>query len=439
MKKKRSMINNSFLKYSAYVISLGGFLFGYDTGVINGALAFMSKPGELNLTPGLQGVVSSSLILGACLGALGCGNIADRFGRKRTLRWIAALFTISTFFCAISMNFAFMAVFRFILGLAVGAASSLSPMYLAEISPEKVRTINVNKNAIFIVLGQLAAFCVNAILGNIWGSWGPIWRVMIVSASVPAIILWINSFHIGGSPHWLLLKKRFKHARSLFSKLGFSKEVSADFENNSRKSSNKQEILAWKKIFKTPSLIYLLISGIIIALIQQFSGVNTVMYYGTILLEKVGMGQGGSLYANVLIGLVSVIASIFGTRLIAKYDHHRMLLIGLSGNITFLALLAFVMHLNFFNQTITSLLVLILLTLFLASHQGIVSPVTWLIMSEMFPTIVKARFMSIATATTWITNFLISLVFPLLVAGLGVAMSFLIFAISNGVSVLLSI
>ncbi|WP_143795347.1 MFS transporter, partial [Oenococcus oeni] len=146
-----------------------------------------------------------------------------------------------------------------------------------------------------------------------------------------------------------------------------------------------------------------------------------VMYYGTILLEKVGMGQGGSLYANVLIGLVSVIASIFGTRLIAKYDHHRMLLIGLSGNITFLALLAFVMHLNFFNQTITSLLVLILLTLFLASHQGIISPVTWLIMSEMFPTIVKARFMSIATATTWITNFLISLVFPLLVAGLGVA------------------
>ncbi|MDN6901082.1 sugar porter family MFS transporter [Oenococcus sicerae] len=439
MTAKGSRISNSFLKYSVYVISLGGFLFGYDTGVINGALAFMSKPSELNLTPGLQGIVSSSLILGACLGALGCGHIADRFGRKRTLRWIAALFTISTICCALSVNFIFMTVFRFILGLAVGAASSLSPMYLAEISPEPVRTINVNKNAIFIVLGQLAAFCVNAVLGNIWGNWGPIWRVMIISASIPAIILWLNSFHIGGSPHWLLLKNRFKRARHLFSRLGFSKEVSDNFEKNSKSSDDASNHLAWQQIFKSRSLIYLLVSGVIVALIQQISGVNTVMYYGTILLEKVGMGQGGSLYANILIGIVSVIASIFGTKLIAKYNHHRMLLIGLSGNILFLALLALAMHLNIFSQTITSLLVLILLTLFLASHQGIVSPVTWLIMSEMFPTIVKARFMSIATATTWITNFVISLIFPLLIANIGVSLSFFVFALSNGVSVLLSV
>lgn len=205
--KKESKINNSFLKYSTYVISLGGFLFGYDTGVINGALAFMSKPDQLDLSAGLQGVVSSSLVLGACLGALGCGRIADKFGRKKTLRWIAALFTISTILCALAMNFLCMAAFRFVLGIAVGAASSLSPMYLSEISPAPVRTDNVNKNAIFIVLGQLTAFSVNAILGNAWGSWSPIWRVMVVSASIPAIILWINSFHIGGSPRWLVLKK----------------------------------------------------------------------------------------------------------------------------------------------------------------------------------------------------------------------------------------
>ncbi len=169
MEPKKSKFNNSFLKYSTYIISIGGFLFGYDTGVINGALAFMSKPDQLNLTPGLQGVVSSSLVLGAFFGALGCGRIADKFGRKQTLRWIAALFTSSTILCALSMNFLFMSFFRFALGLSVGAASSLSPMYLAEISPEPVRTINVNKNAIFIVLGQLSAFCMNAFLGNIAG------------------------------------------------------------------------------------------------------------------------------------------------------------------------------------------------------------------------------------------------------------------------------
>ncbi|WP_143808719.1 MFS transporter, partial [Oenococcus oeni] len=116
-------------------------------------------------------------------------------------------------------------------------------------------------------------------------------------------------------------------------------------------------------------------------------------YYGTILMEKVGMGQSGSLYANILIGLVSFVASIFGTRLIARFDHHRMLLIGLFGNILFLALLGLVLRLSLFTQTITNALVLIFLALFLASHQGIVSPVTWLIMSEMFPGKIKARFM----------------------------------------------
>ncbi|WP_143804757.1 MFS transporter, partial [Oenococcus oeni] len=169
--------------------------------------------------------------------------------------------------------------------------------YLAEISPEPVRTINVNKNAIFIVLGQLSAFCMNAFLGNIWGNWNPIWRIMIVSASIPAIILWINSFHIVGSPHWLLLKKRFKKARKLFSKLGFEKSTFDGIEQESKTKSKKDDDISWKSILKKPSLVYLLISGILIALIQQISGVNTVMYYGTILMEKVGMGQSGSLYA----------------------------------------------------------------------------------------------------------------------------------------------
>ncbi len=437
--KKESKINNSFLKYSTYVISLGGFLFGYDTGVINGALAFMSKPDQLDLSAGLQGVVSSSLVLGACLGALGCGRIADKFGRKKTLRWIAALFTVSTILCTLAMNFLFMAVFRFVLGIAVGAASSLSPMYLSEISPAPVRTDNVNKNAIFIVLGQLTAFSVNAILGNAWGSWSPIWRIMVVSASIPAIVLWVNSFHIGGSPRWLVLKKQFKKAGKLFARLGFKNSSISSIDKDSANSTNSETSLSWREVVKSPSLLYLLIAGVLVALIQQISGVNTVMYYGTILLEKVGMGQGGSLYANVLIGLVSVIASIFGTRLIARYNTHRMLLIGLLGNIFFLILLAWVLNLSLFSQLVKNILVLLFLALFLASHQGIVSPVTWLIMSEMFPGAVKARFMSIATATTWLTNFTISLIFPIMIAAFGTSVVFFIFAGTNAISVLISV
>jgi predicted MFS family arabinose efflux permease len=163
------------------------------------------------------------------------------------------------------------------------------------------------------------------------------------------------------------------------------------------------------------------------------------MYYGTILLERVGMGQGGSLYANILIGFVSVIASIFGTRMIENTDHHRILVIGLIGNAFFLTLLGLTMRVDVFSQSITNILVLINLTLFLANHQGIVSPVTWLILAEMFPTKVKAQFMSVATATTWITNFIISLIYPQLIASLGVTLVFFVFAATNCLSIVLAI
>ena len=437
--KTNKKVKLNFLNYWVDVISLGGFLFGYDTGVINGALAFMSRSDQLNLTPSLQGIVSSSLVIGACIGALGCGKVADKFGRKKTLRLIAIIFTVATVLCAAAVNFWSMSIFRFVLGIAVGAASSLSPMYLAEISPDNLRSANVNKNAIFIVLGQLCAFVVNAILGNIWSDWGPIWRVMVLSAAVPSVILWINSFHISGSPQWLLFKRRFNRARQLFRRLGF-KNTNSLIKNETEaiEKSDDQEF-SWSRALQNKKLLYLLITGIVIALIQQISGVNTVMYYGTILLEKVGMGEGGSLYANILIGVVSVIASIFGTRMIEKTNHHRILIIGLIGNVVFLALLGAIMKSTMFSQTVTNALVLIALTLFLANHQGIVSPVTWLLLAEMFPGKVKAQFMSVATATTWITNFFISLIYPQLIAWLGTAVVFFVFALTNGISIVLSI
>lgn len=437
--KTNKKVKLNFLNYCVYVISLEGFLFGYDTGVINGALAFMSRSDQLNLTPSLQGIVSSSLVIGACIGALGCGKVADKFGRKKTLRLIAIIFTVATVLCAAAINFWSMSIFRFVLGIAVGAASSLSPMYLAEISPDNLRSANVNKNAIFIVLGQLCAFVVNAILGNIWSDWGPIWRVMVLSAAVPSVILWINSFHISGSPQWLLFKRRFNRARQLFRRLGF-KNTNSLIKNETEaiEKSDDQEF-SWSRALQNKKLLYLLITGIVIALIQQISGVNTVMYYGTILLEKVGMGEGGSLYANILIGVVSVIASIFGTRMIEKTNHHRILIIGLIGNVVFLALLGAIMKSTMFSQTVTNALVLIALTLFLANHQGIVSPVTWLLLAEMFPGKVKSQFMSVATATTWITNFFISLIYPQLIAWLGTAVVFFVFALTNGISIVLSI
>ncbi|MCT0953647.1 MFS transporter [Weissella cibaria] len=436
---KTKLAKFHFLNYSVYTISLGGFLFGYDTGIINGALAFMSKPSQLDLSPALQGIVSSSLVVGACLGALGCGKLADKIGRKKTLRLIAEIFTVTTILCTLALNAWSISIFRFILGIAVGAASTLSPMYLAEISPEESRSASIDKNAIFIVLGQLCAFTVNAALGNIWGRWDPIWRIMLLSAAVPAIILWINSYKISNSPQWLLFNDHPNKARQLFYKLKFSNVPQLLATHEEHVANSKESNFKWSTVINDKGLVYLLFTGIVIAFVQQISGVNTVMYYGTILLEKVGLGESGSLYANILIGAVSVIATILGTRLIEKSNHYHMLYIGLFGNAVFLCLLGFIMNISTFPQDLVNILVLVCLALFLANHQGLVSPVTWLLLAEMFPEKVKAQFMSIATATNWITNFIISLVYPQLIASLGMAVVFFIFALANGMSTILSI
>ena len=262
---------------------------------------------------------------------------------------------------------------------------------------------------------------------------------MLLSAAVPAIILWINSYKISNSPQWLLFNDHPNKARQLFYKLKFSNVPQLLATHEEHVANSKESNFKWSTVINDKGLVYLLFTGIVIAFVQQISGVNTVMYYGTILLEKVGLGESGSLYANILIGAVSVIATILGTRLIEKSNHYHMLYIGLFGNAVFLCLLGFIMKISTFPQGLVNILVLVCLALFLANHQGLVSPVTWLLLAEMFPEKVKAQFMSIATATNWITNFIISLVYPQLIASLGMAVVFFIFALANGMSTILSI
>ncbi|MFT8359735.1 MAG: sugar porter family MFS transporter [Liquorilactobacillus satsumensis] len=430
------------MKLFTYIIALGGFLFGYDTGVINGALAFMSLKDQLNLNAGTQGIVSSALVLGGVLGAISSGRIADRIGRRALLRWIAILFTAATIVCAWAPGIGILICGRFVLGIAVGAVSGLSPMYLSEIStPEKIDR-NVNRNAIAIVLGQLVAFTVNAFLGNIWGDWHAIWRVMMLMAALPAILMWVGSYQIPDSPKWQLLHGKETGAKTSFEKLGFSSDLMQENVAVVQKGLQENKVkknVPLRRILRNKPLLFVFIAGISIALIQQISGVNTVMYYGTVVLEDVGLSRGSSLYGNILIGSVSFLASIVGTRLIATHNHRNILLVGIFGNVVFLGILSLILQLHLLPTAWLNVAVLIFLTLFLASHQGIVSPATWLMMSEIFPLPVKARFMAFATATTWLTNFVISLIYPTLIAMFGSALTFMIFSLTNVFSIFLTL
>lgn len=423
--------NNSFLNYTSYIIALGGFLFGYDTGVINGALTFISRADQLGAAPSTQGLISSSLVLGCMFGALAVTKLADNLGRKKLLQLVAAVFTIATVACSLSINAWMLIISRFILGLSVGCASSLSPLYLDEISPDRLKTRNVNKNAIAIVIGQLTAFTVNAILGSLWPNWHPIWRVMMLAAAIPAIFLWIASANIPNSPFWYLLKRQRDRAQGVFKKLGFPKLDIRENINEAKQAIGQGEKINWQLIFSSKASIYLLGAGLTIGFIQQASGINTVMYYGSTVLEKVGLGSGASLYGNVLIGVVSAIAIFAGKHVVEQISPYRLLTIGLMSNVFSLALLSWVMKTTPLASSMNNILILIILAYFLATQQGLVSPVTWMLLSEMFPQQLRTTFNAISTAMIWLTNFGISLVFPLLIAQQGTAGVFLIFTFAN--------
>lgn len=423
--------NNPFLSYTSYVIALGGFLFGYDTGVINGALTFISRPDQLGSLPTVQGLISSALVLGCMFGALANTTLADKIGRKRLLQWVAAVFTIATLACALSLNAWMLIISRFILGLSVGCASSLSPLYLNEVSPDVLQTQNVNKNAIAIVLGQLTAFTVNAILGSLWPDWHPIWRIMMLAAAIPAILLWITSTKIPNSPFWYLLQRQREHAGRIFKELGFSKTDIHENVVDAKESISQREKNNWHMIFSSKPAIYLLGAGITVGFIQQASGINTVMYYGSVILEKVGLGSGGSLYGNVIIGLVSSLAILGGKRVVERVSSYRLLTIGLTTNVVSLGLLSWVMKTTPLAPAANNVLVLIILAFFLATQQGLVSPTTWMLLSEMFPQQLRTTFNAISTAMIWLTNFVISLIFPILIAHQGTAGVFIIFTFAN--------
>ena len=208
---------NKALKRITAVSTLGGLLFGYDTGVINGALPFIED--DLGLTPLTTGLVTSSLLVGAAFGALMGGRLGDRYGRRRLIMGLAAVFLLGTIGVSLAPNVAVMVAFRFILGLAVGGASAMVPVFLAEMAPAHLRGQMVTRNELMIVSGQLLAFVTNAVLGNVWADETHIWRWMLVIATLPAIALWIGMLRVPESPRWLASIGSFPEAFEVLKKI----------------------------------------------------------------------------------------------------------------------------------------------------------------------------------------------------------------------------
>lgn len=419
----------SFLSTIILVSTFGGLLFGYDTGVINGALPFMAEKDQLNLNALTEGLVASSLLFGAAIGAVFGGRLADSSGRRKNILVLAVVFFIATIGCTLAPNVTIMIFFRFLLGLAVGGASVTVPTFLAEMSPAERRGRMVTQNELMIVSGQLLAFTFNAILGTVMGDSSHVWRYMLAIAALPAVFLFFGMLRVPESPRWLVSKGKNEEALNVLRKIREEKQAKSEF--NEIKSAYAEESEIKKATFKdlaVPWVRRIVFLGIGIAVVQQITGVNSIMYYGTEILKDAGFETKAALIGNIANGVISVVATFVGIWLLGKVGRRPMLITGLAGTTTALLLIG-IFSLILEGSPALPYVVLSLTVTFLAFQQGAISPVTWLMLSEIFPLKLRGLGMGVTVFCLWIVNFVIGTLFPVLLHMVGLSTTFFIFVV----------
>jgi major inositol transporter-like SP family MFS transporter len=417
----------------ALIATFGGLLFGYDTGVINGALRPMTA--ELGLTPFTEGVVTASLLFGAAVGAMACGRLSDGWGRRKTIILLAVMFFIGTMFCVFAPNFEVMVVGRVILGLAVGGASTVVPVFLAELAPYEIRGSLAGRNELMIVIGQLAAFVVNAVIGSVWGEHEGVWRYMLAVAAVPAIALFVGMLRVPESPRWLVEKGRIAEARTVLETIRPLDRANAELADveNLTKEEKKEEVTGWRDVLTNKWLFRILLVGIGLGMAQQLTGINSIMYYGQTVLVEAGFSESAALIANVAPGVIAVLGGLFALYMMDRINRRKTLIIGFSLTTLCHVLIGISSIALPVGNPLRPYVILFLVVAFVGSVQAFLNIAVWVMLSEIFPLAMRGFGIGVAVFFLWITNAFLGLYFPSIIAAVGITGSFFMFA---GVGVL---
>jgi MFS transporter, SP family, major inositol transporter len=426
--------------YTGYLVkltvisTLGGLLFGYDTGVISGALPFMRE--DLNLSDLQEATVVSSLLFGAMIGALIGGKLSDVLGRKGGLRVCAVLFFFGALGTSLAPSFAAMVPARILLGIAVGAAAAVVPVYLAEMAPAHRRGRMVTINELMIVGGQFLAFAINALIDSLFGGQS-VWRWMLIIAAVPAIALFIGLFFLPESPRWYAVRGRLDDVKRVLTLSRPPAEASEEYnvitlhaqrDVSEDKGAALRDLRAYKWMRRT------LWIGIGLAIVQQATGINTVNYYAPTILEAAGLGTSAALVLTIAVGVVGVGGTILGIYLLGHVNRRPLVMTGFIGVSVGHLVLALMFLLPESRGRAYLILVGMLIVVFFV--QTFIGTLIWLLLSEIFPMTIRGFAMGAAVFILWTTNTIISFVFPLLVGALGATLTFGLFTLVNACSFL---
>jgi sugar porter (SP) family MFS transporter len=403
-----------YLYLPAMVAAIGGLLFGFDTAVINGAIVFIKQ--QFGLSDSQTEIAASSLLLGCVVGASVAAFTSDSFGRKRVLLGAAALFTVSSIGAALPRNLIEFAVARLLGGVAIGIASTLSPLYIAEISPARKRGRLVSLNQLAIVSGILLSYSVNYLLSGA----GPAnWRWMFAAAALPSVLFFLTLLFIPESPRWLMQKGREQEAEHFLAQIVGSQAAAGEIEAIRAGISEESGDLL------DPAFRKALLIAIAIALFSQFTGINTIIYYGSLVfLEHVPRQTASTaLWANVIVGAINFVATIVGMLLIDRSGRKPLLMSAFAG----MAISLFAVSVAIHFQAAGAIVLIFVLT-YVACFAVGVGTGTWVMMSEICPTRVRGRAMSVATVALWCGTLLVTLTFLSLVNLFNASGVFLLYA-----------
>ena len=410
---------------AAVFTAVGGILFGYDTGVIGGVLPNIASDFSLN-SPFDKGLVVAVLLAGAAIGALVAGRLADSLGRRRTIFITAVVFVVGLLMSSLAPDLAIFLISRFVIGLGVGSTSFVVPLYIGEIAPPERRGGLVSLNQLSVTMGIL----VSQLIAYFLAGHGD-WRVSVGLALIPAVLLGVGIVGQPESPAWLVRQGREDEGREVLKQLRDSDQAIEDEIDNVREVAREESRGSIGQLLD-PKLRPALMLGVVLAIIQQITGINTVIYFAPTVLEEAGLGRSAALLALVVVGLANVIMTIVAVRYLDRLGRRRLLIGGMIGMMVGLIALALAFAIGIHGSG--AIFATVALAFYVGAFAVSLGPIVWLLIAEIFPLRVRGQAASIATMFNWAANLAVAVSYLTIISAIGRTGTFVAYAVVTGLS-----